>query len=316
VVKKGDFKEDDLVVYFEIDSFLPIKPEYEFLRENCYKKFEDGREGFRIKTRRMRGQISQGLVMQLSILPTKQYEVNQDVTEMLGVVKYEPPMPKCLMGLAKGKFPTYVPKTDETRVQLLQDVLNRHAGLDCYVTEKIDGSSVTYFIRSGIFGVASRNLELKEGENAYWKWAKDHCVEDKLRTLECNIAIQGEIHGVGINGNPLQLSSIDVRFFNAFYIDTCKYLSFSDFTELITQLGFKTVPILNVKFKLVNNVEILVKESIGKSAINPKVWREGIVIRPIEEIMDMGMVLSGFGNNGRLSFKVINPEYLLTNEGA
>jgi RNA ligase (TIGR02306 family) len=316
VVQKGQYKEGEAIVYFEIDSFLPIKPEYEFLRLNCYKKFEDGREGFRIKTRRMKGQISQGLVMPISILPAGNYPVGLDVTELLNIVKYAPPMPKCLMGLAKGKFPSFIPKTDETRVQLLQEVINRHACEDCYITEKIDGSSVTYFIRHGVFGVASRNLELKETDCAYWKWAKDNCVEDKLRNLECNIAIQGEIHGVGINGNPLQLSSIDVRFFNAFYIDTCQYLSFDDFTELIAQLGFKTVPILNTKFKLVNSIDMLVKESIGKSVVNPKVWREGIVIRPLKEVMDMGMSISGFGNTGRLSFKVINPEYLLTNEGA
>lgn len=314
VVKKGDFKVGDSVVYFEIDSFLPVKPEFEFLRENCYRKFEDGREGFRIKTRRMRGQFSQGLVMPLSILPQGKYEVGQDVTELIGVYKYEPPMPKCLMGLAKGKFPGFIPKTDETRVQLLQEVISRHAGLDCYITEKIDGSSVTYFIRDGVFGVASRNLELQEGLNAYWKWAKENSVEEKLRSLECNIAIQGEIHGVGINGNPLQLPNIDVRFFNAFYIDTCQYLSFRNFLELITQLGFKTVPILETKFKLVNSIDELVKIAVGKSVITPKAWREGIVIRPLNEVMDIGMSLAGFGNNGRLSFKVINPEYLLMSD--
>jgi RNA ligase (TIGR02306 family) len=311
VIQKGQFKEGDEVVYFEIDSFLPIKPEFEFLRENCYKKFEDGREGFRIKTRRLRGQISQGLVMPLDILPPKTYTIGQDVSEFIGVTKYEPPMPKCLMGIAKGKFPSFIPKTDETRVQLLQEVINRHACENCYVTEKIDGSSVTYFIRSGVFGVASRNLELKESDCAYWKWAKDNCVEEKLRNLECNIAIQGEIHGVGINGNPLQLPSIDVRFFNAFYIDTCQYLSFGDFIDLIAELGFKTVPILETKFKLVNSIDVLVKMAIGKSVINPKAWREGIVIRPLKEVMDMGMSISGFGNTGRLSFKVVNPEYLI-----
>jgi RNA ligase (TIGR02306 family) len=205
VVQKGQYKEGESIVYFEIDSFLPIKPEYEFLRLNCYKKFDDGREGFRIKTRRMKGQISQGLVMPLSILPEGNYPIGLDVTEMLNVVKYEPPMPKCLMGLAKGKFPSFCPKTDETRVQLLQEVLNRHVGLDCYVTEKIDGSSTTYFVRDNEFGVASRNLELKETDSAYWKWARENDVENKLKALNRNIALQGEVYGNGINGNPLKL---------------------------------------------------------------------------------------------------------------
>jgi len=314
VVKKGDFKEGDSVVYFEIDSFLPIKPEYEFLRENCYKKFEDGREGFRIKTRRMRGQFSQGLVLDGGILPEGLYEVGQDVTELLGVVKYEPPMPKCLMGLAKGKFPSFCVKTDETRVQLLQDVINRHVGLDCYVTEKIDGSSTTYFIRENEFGVASRNLELKEGSNAYWIWATENNVEAKLRNLNRNIALQGEVYGNGINGNPLKIPSIDVRFFNAFDIDKCQFLSFAEFKALIESLGFKTVPVITEQYRLSNNIDELVKFSVGKSLITPSAWREGIVIRPLKEVMDLGMSIAGFGNTGRLSFKVINPEYLLTSE--
>jgi RNA ligase (TIGR02306 family) len=316
VVQKGQFKEDESIVYFEIDSFLPIKPEFEFLREGCYKKFEDGREGFRIRTRRLRGQISQGLVMPINILPTGLYDTNQDVTELIGVIKYEPPMPKCLIGLAKGKFPSFCVKTDETRVQLLQEVINRYVGLDCYVTEKIDGSSVTYFIRDGIFGVASRNLELQESTNAYWKWARDNDVENKLREYGKNVAIQGEIYGSGINGNPLKIMGLDVRFFNVFNINKCQYLDYGEFTAFIGYLGFKTVPVITESFQLTGNINDLVKLSVGKSLITTSVWREGIVIRPLKEVLDLGMSISGFGNTGRLSFKVVNPEYLLTNEGA
>ncbi len=318
VVKKGQFNKEDDIVFFEIDSFIPdTKYEFEFLRKSCFKEYPDGRRGYRIKTIRLRGQISQGLIMPISILPRSRYTIGQDVSELLGITKWEPPMPKCLSGKAKGTFPGFLVKTDETRVQVLQSVLSRYVGLPCYITEKIDGSSVTYYIKDGIFGICSRNLELKLDDeennktNAYIKWAIENNIEQKLRKKNKNIAIQGEIYGNSICGNNLQLSGHDVRFFNVFDIDRCKFFDYHDFVKFIESMELKTVPILYTNFKLIDNIDELVKMSIGKSIINPNVMREGIVIRPLKEIMDLGMSVSGFGNTGRLSFKVISPEYLL-----
>jgi RNA ligase (TIGR02306 family) len=132
VVKKGEFKEGDTCVYFEVDSLLPIRPEFEFLRKTCHKTTDFG-EGFRIKTIRLRGQVSQGLAWNTNIL-TEKHEEGFDVSEELGVKQYSPPIPACLKGKVKGHMPSFIQKTDETRVQLLQDVLTRHKGKDCYVT--------------------------------------------------------------------------------------------------------------------------------------------------------------------------------------
>jgi len=312
VVHKGEFKEGELIIYFEVDSFIPVRPELEFLRKSCLKKTDFG-EGFRIKTIRLRGIVSQGLVMPLSILNDKDYESDvkegDEVTELLGVKQYQPPMPACLKGLVKGSFPNFAPRSDETRAQLLQDVLTRHKGIKCYVTEKIDGTSSSYFIKDGEFGVCSRNLEMLDNDNAYWKIAKELEIEKKLRSLNKNIMLQGEIFGTGIQENPLKLDKKKVLFFNAFDIDSYKYYDYLEFFALMQQLGLETVPIITANYTLIDDINELVKFATAKSMINPKVWREGIVIRPIKEVMDMQLA-QGFGN-GRLSFKVINPEYLI-----
>ena len=314
VVKKGEFKAGDLVVYFEVDSFLPIRETYEFLRKQCYKKMLD-EEGFRLRTIRLRGQVSQGLVMPLSVIEdgnaagSNDFKEGEDVTELLKVKLYQPPIPAELMGKVKGQFPSFIPKTDETRVQVLQGVLDRHEGLLCYVTEKIDGASVTYYIKGGEFGVCSRNLELYETpENGLWRFARDNKIEEKLKEIGINIAIQGEFYGEGINGNNLRVKGHRVAFFNVFYIDTYQYEGYG-FAEIIGKLGLETVPIVMYPFNLINDIPTLVQMSQTKSVLNPNVEREGIVIRPIDEKMDLQMS-STFGN-GRLTFKVINPEFLL-----
>ena len=85
VVKAGDFSEGDAVIYCEIDSFLPVRPEFEFLRKSSFKRMGD-LEGFRLRTVKLRGQISQGLLLPVSILG-RAAEVGEEVTEELGIVK-------------------------------------------------------------------------------------------------------------------------------------------------------------------------------------------------------------------------------------
>jgi RNA ligase (TIGR02306 family) len=301
VVKKEEFQVGDLCVYCEIDCLMPDQPEYEFLKKN----------GMRIRTIRLRGQISQGLCLPLSILPEKDpitdlsrdYREGSNVTDILGITKYEPPMPASLAGLAKGFFPSFIPKTDETRVQVLQDILDKYKGTTCFVTEKLDGSSVTYFSRNGEFGVCSRSLELVESEeNSLWKFARENDLESKLKALGKNLALQGEIIGEGIQSNKYKLRGQTVMFFNVFDIDAFKYVDFQEFMDTIKQLDLTTVPILETDFILTNDIPSLVDKGIGKSVLKNDVHREGIVIRPLTEQRD---------RDGRVSFKAINPDFLL-----
>lgn len=301
VVKKGEFSIGDMVVYVEIDSLMPDKPEFEFLKPR----------GMRIKTIRLRGQVSQGICFPISILPEGVIiKEDHDVTDILGIVKYEPPIPACLSGKVKGSFPGFIPKTDETRVQVLQPLLDKYNGQLCYVTEKLDGSSATYYLNNGEFGVCSRNMELLEdGENSFWKVARDLHIEHKLRTFGANVAIQGELIGEGIQGNKYKIKGQTVRFFNLFYINTFQYASFHDFKEVMHYLGLNTVPILDHGYKLSNDIGELVELSKKRSVLYDT-WAEGIVIRPHEEKIDMFLRNMNF-NNGRVTFKVINPEFLL-----
>ena len=294
VVKKGEFKVGDLCVYCEIDSILPDRPEFEFLKPR----------GMRIKTIRLRGQISQGICFPLSVLPEGAPIVEDaDVTEILGVAKWEMPIPASLSGTVKGGFPGFVPKTDETRVQVLQPMLDALQGEPCFIAEKLDGSSVTYYLRNGDFGVCSRNLELIEDDaNTLWKVARELEVEQKLRSLGGNFALQGEIIGEGINGNKLRLRGQTSRFFNLFDIDRYAYLDFAGYQSTLERLDLPMVPVLDANFSLVNDIPALVAMATRRSVVSPEVWAEGIVVRPLKEQQFEGE---------RVSFKVINPEFLL-----
>ncbi len=220
VIRKGEFAIGDLCVYCEIDSVMPDKQEFEFVRAKSN----------RIKTIKLRGQVSQGICFPLSVLPEgMEMEEDMDVTEIIGITKFEPPIPANLAGEVKGLFPSFIPKTDETRVQVLQTVLDKYEGITCYVTEKLDGSSATFYFNNGEFGVCSRNLDLKFNEdNSMWKFAMENELEDKLRELNKNIALQGEIIGEGIQKNKYKLKGQDVRFFNVFEIDSYSYLSLKE----------------------------------------------------------------------------------------
>ena len=302
IVKKGEFLPGDLAVYCEIDSLMPDKPEFEFLKPR----------GMRIRTIRLRGQISQGICFPLSILPVDfVVEEDADCTEALGITLYEPPMPACLSGIAKGKFPSFIPKTDETRVQVLQKLLDKYKGEKCYVTEKLDGSSTTFFIHKGEFGVCSRNLELLETEeNSYWQVARHMDVENKLRSLNKDFAIQGELIGEGIQDNKLKIRGQTIRFFNAFDIDRFEYLPFHQFAALMEQLQLPAVPIVSTDYELDNDVDAIIQMATIRSKVRPEVWAEGVVIRPLQEKLDLLLSNENF-NNGRVSFKAINPEFLL-----
>jgi RNA ligase (TIGR02306 family) len=313
VVKKGDFAIGNKVIYCEIDSILPDRPEFEFLKPR----------GMRIKTIRLKGQISQGICFPVHILSEPflpkdkavqngyDLEEGTDVTENLGITKYEPAIPACLSGIAKGKFPSFIPKTDEIRVQVLQEVLNRYKGTKCYVAEKLDGSSATYYIKDGVFGVCSRNLELLEdNENSFWKVAKEYDIEQKLRSIGNDIAIQGELIGEGIQGNKLKIKGQKVYFFNAFDIDKFEYLNFFDFNEMLAKIELPIVPIIALDYELENDIDAIIRMATIKSQILNDVWAEGIVIRPYIEKLDFILSNMQF-HNGRVSFKAINPEFLL-----
>ena len=312
VAKNVGHQVGDLVVYCEIDSFLPIEPEFEFLRKSSYKKMGD-QEGFRLKTIKLRGQISQGLILPYSVIPIAQFATaadlpeGMDVSEMLGIVKYEPPIPAQLAGRVKGSFPSFLRKTDEERIQNLEKeytewtLSSKH---QFYATEKLDGSSFTCYIKNGEFGVCSRNMDLLETEdNTFWAVARSLDLENKLKSLGKNICFQGEMVGSGIQGNHYNMKDQTVFFYNIFLIDEREYVGYDEFRNMLFDLDLACVPVLSYPFNFpadsvaaLPTVSALLRSAEGKSVLNDKVEREGLVIRSMDRT---------------ISFKAISNKFLL-----
>ena len=304
VSKKGEFKVDDLCVYFEIDSFLPIRPEFEFLRKSCFRSTKNLGDGFRLRTIKLRKQVSQGLALPCHIFPWfmhVNHKEGDDVTEFLGVQKWEVPLSPQLAGKAKGNFPSFIRKTDQQRIQnCYGDLVNTHREMLFEATLKLDGSSMTVYLNDGVFGVCSRNLDLQETEdNTFWKVARKNKFEEMLHAYGKNVAIQGELMGPGIQGNRENLPDHQFFLFDVWDIDNqCYYTPMEavDFAADCDELEYKItqVPLLGVLHIMNYSLEEILAMTDIKSLNHP--IAEGIVYRAMD---------------GSTSFKVINNKFLL-----
>ena len=282
VAKKGEYRAGDRVVYCEIDSLLPETPAFEFLRKSCYRApiVANGQEllrgGFRIKTAKLRGQVSQGICFPTSILPPgTAADEGSDVSAALGIIKYDPPLPSSLAGRVKGSFPSFVPKTDETRVQVLESVIARHHGKTFYMTEKLDGTSLIAYVYSREYGLCSRNQRLDEDDldNGMCKLAKDLDLREKLfaarERLGFDLAIQGEMIGPGIQKNKYALLGPKLYVFNVVNLDAYRLEAHQTMLRVLSEMGLTAVPQLGT-IVLGHSVDQLVEFSMGDSALNPK----------------------------------------------
>jgi RNA ligase (TIGR02306 family) len=211
-------------------------------------------------------------------------------------------VPAQLAGQVKGNFPTEIPKTDQERVQnLVKEIAvasERQAEFE--VTEKLEGSSMTVYRIRGEFGVCSRNLDLKRDEhNTFWKVAIEEDIDAQMMAVDpyWDFAIQGELIGPGVQGNIYKLSKPEFRVFDVYNIQEGKYLNPSDRRNLIAGMGLTHVPVLHESLDLHGaSVDSLLAFAEGKSKLNEKQEREGIVFKEV---------------NGGMSFKAISNKYLL-----
>jgi len=327
VVKKGEFAVGDKVVYCEVDSILPEKPEFEFLRERRY----------RIRTIKLRGQISQGIAFPLSVLPKGKYAEGDDVTEVLGVKKHDPQAvleqkeADRLAGISKNRldkffkryawyrrllfkptkrpFPAFIKKTDEDRIQLFTRICENEKDTQFIVTEKVDGQSGTFFVvknrkykpwkfwqQKYVFGVCSRNFQLlKDDGQSYWNVAKKYNLKEYMikyaqQTNANTVVIQGEIIGPKIQGNKYGVTENKLYLFN--------HIIDGQLAPAVSRWGIECVPFLNIRFYLPPTIPECVAYAIGKSLL-ADVPREGVVVR---------------NYNKGLSLKIINPDFLLKYE--
>lgn len=293
VVKKGEFQEGELAVYFEIDSWIPceVAP---FLCKSV--KTFNGVQGERLRTVKLRGQLSQGLLLPMSTLPDARdatteanakwktflaWEAGDDVTEILKIQKYEKPLSPQLAGLAKGTFPSFLKKTDQERIQNLTHEFEgwKARGLTFEVTEKLDGSSMTVFFKDGQMGVCSRNLELKEDDtNTFWKVAKQGITLEGVDPSQIvESAIQGELIGPGIQGNPYNLPSHQMYIFDIWVIGSSGYVDPEYRRQTVANDDrLRHVPIVSTGTKLPDTIAEVLTMSDGQSALAP-VPREGLV---------------------------------------
>ncbi len=302
VVLKGDFQPGDLCVYIEIDSVVPEIETFEFLRPRH----------FRIKTIKLRGVLSQGIAFPLSALPDSVTEVQErlDVTEIMGVKHFERPISANLRGIIRGGFPGYVLRTDEPNVESIPEILNELKGVECVSTIKVHGTSGSYIIKSNDYQVCSRNnsfkLDVPENDKVvYVMMSKKYDIENKLKSLGINIALQGEVAGPGIEKNKLELKEIDLFIFNAYLIDSQKYLGHDPLIVLCHTLGLKTV-VEDQRFVFNHTLDQLKEMAHGKYP-GTKNNREGIVIRPLHEMFSET-------TRGRMSFKVVSNKFRLEDE--
>lgn len=321
ISKKGEFKVDDSALYFEIDSLIPVGlPQFEFLRKSCLKKY-NGKEYFRIRTIKLRGVLSQGLALPISSFNISYKDI--DLVEFFGVIKYESISEQENKGTTgqtsiNKPFPSYVPKSDQTRIQNLVDKLPEYSNIRWTIQEKMDGSSCTIIYKTkyykGIKGwilnllgknskliVCSRNFELKKGDNIYWRAAIKNDLETKLKNY-ANMAFQFEVCGPKIQGNPYKLNEVDLYLYDIYDISGRKFLSSSFTVDAANILNIKHVPIIEKDFKCDMNLNELLAMADGKSKVNPETDREGLVFKAMYRIYNQD------------SFKVISNNFLLKSE--
>ena len=325
IIQKSDYEIGQKCVFCEIDSVFPEKPEFEFLRS---KKF-------RIKTMKMSGVLSQGICFPLSILPEGNYEIGDDVTDIMGITQYEPTMdkeevndtenekivkkyPKFLMRWAwfrklvlpkkqsKG-FPSFISKTDETRIQNAPFYLE----MDCnYVaTEKVDGQSGSFTLQrvkgkhfwnkdTYDFAVCSRNLrKWKKDTSSFWSVAEKYNIEQILHQLIGNnewVVIQGECVASNVQGNKYKVTEPDLYVFNLIY--PSGRVGSVEAKKIVGEYGLKFVPIIDESVNLKGmSVADVLRYATGKSQLYDTL-REGIVFRSLD---------------GKQSFKAVSPEFLI-----
>ena len=313
VVNKGQFQPMDLAVYFEVDSFLPIAPEFEFLRASSYRKTDIMGEGFRLRTMKFRGQISQGLLLPVDTFPAipADAELGMDVTEILGVRKWEIEDRITTGGTMIGTLPVDVPHTDETRVQAEPELIQAFAGLEYYISTKMDGSSHSVSIDENGFHVTGHNYEYKDdGNSPFYELVKGMGLQEKMEVFAAEngltaFTIQGELCAPGIQKNRLQLKEPHWYVFTV--IEDGKRVGYRETYDVCDAMSIEMVPIE----ELGEDLPSVYKDEealLGRAGENRcKTYPgtpEGIVIRPTEPVYCEAI-------GGPLSMKVINNKYLL-----
>lgn len=299
VVVKGEFKVGDLCVFHVPDTVVnPNNPKYNFLEK----------QGYRLKISRFKGVYSQGLAMPLSIVGEHLMESlgkgwqpmeGDDVTAIVGITKYEKPLPEGSEAI--GPLPSHLRKTDEPNILTAPHLLDALKGKRCYGTLKMDGQSASYYIHQGKFGVCSRNQELRETPGSpFWQIAREINLEQIMRAYGTDFALQGELYGPGIQGNRMGATKKQIAFFNHF--DSVAH-TYGSRILLEDICGIDGLPIVEIVWKGVFDFSIEELQAMADGLrYSNGAPAEGIVFRPYQE--------TTLENGDRLSAKIISQKFL------
>jgi RNA ligase (TIGR02306 family) len=303
VQKSRGFQVGDKVVFIGVDAILPAKPEFEFLATQNY----------RVKTVRVRGQVSMGVVFKPEEI--SEFDgfvplvIGASLDDLIGIRKYEAPVfesCKLQAGKADGRFPEHTPKTDEENIFKMKWIINELHGEEVVLTYKLDGTNLNQFLdKDGDFGVCSRNNRLKyEGGGDYWNSTKKYDVENKMRELGLTISIQSELIGPGIQRNKHALKEKEIRVHNIFDNNEGRHLDYDERLAVAEKLGLPVVPEHSrfILDKNVHTVEKLIEMATIPDLMNPLNPCEGLVLRPTKE----KRIGSRFD---RASVKILNPQF-------
>jgi RNA ligase (TIGR02306 family) len=291
------------VVYFEVDSFLPEDERYEFLRKSSFRDNENNGRGFRIKTMKLRGALSQGLILPLASFPELDNTVAEgsDVTELLGIKKWYIPEVATGSGIIIGDRPSGIPASDEIRVQSAPELIESLTGRPYYISTKMDGTSCIVYCIDGKVGCCSRNYEIRDDPDAlYWQPVYRYDLKERLRALGRDVVLTGELCGPGIQKNKLRLAAYEWYVFDWREWKAVEYASLETMLAECAALAVPTVPIEETGSSFAYDLDGLLERAKGSYPSGLR--KEGIVVRLAE-------------NPHEISFKVLNNDMLLKEKG-
>ena len=316
VTTKDSVRVGDTGLYFEVDSFLPVdNPAFEFMKKNGIKTLYTGEVGMRVRTVKLRGQVSQGLFLGwdkfLNI--DKDEAISGDLGDLsllLNVIKYEVEPEISLTGDKIGEYPGHTPRSYQARIQNEPEFFTRYIDVEFERTLKLEGTSTSFIYNNGEVFPASHNTVYRKNDKfSPWKYIVEQGIDKAMVELGLNVSIQGEFMGPKINKNIENFKEFKFFTYNIFKIDESQWMSRSERKEYIWKINqllsdgceLLHVPTLEASVKIfsaVKDLDELLKLADGPS-INAK-RREGDVYKSLKPI-----------DGQYVQFKVISNAYLL-----
>jgi RNA ligase (TIGR02306 family) len=312
VIRRGDYKVGDRIIFVPIDTVLTPAEWNKHLWDK-----NDPTKPIRVKTVRLRGAISQGLIFPASLVSAQEIWDHMDdpdedvsIAGMLGITKYEKQLHASLAGSAKGAFPSqFISKTDEDNLKSNTRAFNELKECNAVsISIKLDGTSATFIKElDGTFRVCSRNLELLDDpENAHWQMARKY---DLQNIMKPGTALQGEILGPKIQGNVLGLNATELFCFNYKNLTTDKYLHVDEHSVELIPTGLQWVPHIATLSQAAFQYETIesLQELANKQQYANGAAAEGIVLRGLNDAREL---VYSESLRKMLSVKIINQNYI------